>query len=138
MSSQVASRRTVRGWGLVEMLVVILIIAVLAALTLPRLLGGHDPKTGKKIVAPKERAQQVVGVEYTQQINQAILMYKTDHEEQNPPTLADLKTYGVTSDMILDPVTHQPLAYDPHTGRVGNSNGVYSNGGGANLPQIGK
>jgi prepilin-type N-terminal cleavage/methylation domain-containing protein len=116
-----------RGFSLVEILFVVAILAVIAYFLLPHLLGGKDALTQKKIMAPKQRAEQVVGVTYTYQINQAIQMYRGDHDGQNPPTLADLKTYGVTDEMLLDPVTHQPLAYDPGTGVVGSS-------GGANVP----
>jgi prepilin-type N-terminal cleavage/methylation domain-containing protein len=130
-----------QGFGLIEILIVIVILALLAVFLLPRLVGGKDPVTKKTILAPKARAQQSAGAEYTSQINMAIQMYRQDHEEQNPPTLADLKTYGVTDEMLMDPVTKQPLAYDPQTGRVGNSNGTADMpnlGGGANIPQIGQ
>lgn len=125
-----------RGFGLIEILVVVAIIALLAAFVLPRYLSGGTDANGKHVASPKERAKQVEGVAYTSQINAAIQMYQGDHDGQNPPTLQDLKTYGVTSDMLLDPVTHRPLAYDPASGRVGNSNGIDSMGGGANLPQV--
>ncbi len=113
-------KRTVRrtGFGLVEMLVVIVIIAVLALILLPRLTGGRDA-AGRKVPAPRERAQRVQGVSYTQQINTAVQMYRDDNEGKNPPSLADLKAYKVTDEMIRDPVTHQPLSYDPETGTVG-------------------
>ena len=130
-----------RAFGLIEILVVIVIIAVVALFVLPRLLGGTDPVTKKKITSPRERAQKAAGTEYIGQINLAIQMYKQDHDDQLPPTLADLKNYGVTNEMMLDPVTKQPLPYDPATGRVGNSAGtadVPNLGGGANLPQIGQ
>lgn len=132
------SRRRASAFSLIEMLVVVAIIAILASILLPRLLTGGKDANGKKVAAPRERAQQAAGVEYIGQINQAIAMYKMDHEDQNPPNLQELKAYKVTDDMLLDPVTHKPLAYDPQSGRVGNSNGPDSLGGGANLPQVGQ
>ena len=126
---------------MIEILVVVVIIAVLAVFLLPRLLGGAKDANGKRIPAPKERAKYAASTEYIGQINQAITMYKMDHDDALPPTLADLKTYGVTQDMITDPVTKQPLSYDPKTGVVGNSmgksGGVDGLGGGGTLPQIG-
>ena len=107
------------GVGLIEILVVMVIIAVLALVLLPRLTGGQDAAGQRKAPAPRERAQQAQGASYTQQINLAIQMYRDDNEGRNPPSLADLKPYKVTDEMIRDPVTHQPLPYDPETGVVG-------------------
>lgn len=125
------------GFGLIEIMVVMLIIMILAAFLLPRYLGGTDPLTKKKVASPRDRARQVATVEYTSQINQAILLYQQDHDGENPPNLEALKAYGVTDSMIKDQVTGKPLAYDPQTGRVGKSSGVYGlGGGGGNLPQV--
>jgi prepilin-type N-terminal cleavage/methylation domain-containing protein len=125
-----------RGFGLVELLFVVAILAVIAYFLLPHLLGGKDALTQKKIMAPKQRAEQVVGVTYTYQINQAIQMYRGDHDGQNPPDLAGLKAYGVTDEMMLDPVTHQPLTYDAQTGVVGNAAGAnVPLGGQITIPQ---
>jgi prepilin-type N-terminal cleavage/methylation domain-containing protein len=126
------------GFGLIEILVVMVIIMIIAAFLLPRYLGGTDPLTKKKIASPRERAKQVATVEYTSQINQAIMLYQQDHEGENPPNLEALKAYGVTDSMIKDQVTGKPLAYDPQSGRVGNSKGIYGLGGGSSLPQIGQ
>lgn len=129
------------GFSLIEILVTMVIIAILASILLPRLLGGKDAISGKKHTSPKARAQQAVGVEYIGQINQAITMYKMDHDEQLPPNLEALKPYGVMDSMIRDPRTGQKLSYDPRTGIVGNSfgqsKGVDSLGGGQTLPQVG-
>jgi type II secretory pathway pseudopilin PulG len=129
------------GFGLIEVLVVLVILMILAAIILPRLTGGRDALTGKKNVSPRERAREVVGVEYIGQINQAIAMYRMDNDGRNPPTLFELKRYGVTNEMLLDPNTRKPLSYDPRTGAVGNSRGVSrgpdSLGGGTTLPQVG-
>ena len=127
------------GFGLIELLVVMVIIMILAVVLIPRLTGGKDPVSGKKIASPRERAQMVGGTEYIAQINQAIQMYRMDHEEQNPPNLQALKAYGVTDSMLVDPVTKQPLYYDPQTGRVGNSTGMTAGPeglGGTRMPSV--
>lgn len=108
-----------RAFSLIEILLVVALLVVLMAFLAPRYLGGKDPATGKKIASPRERAKAVEGVSYVSQINQAIEMYKSDNEDQLPPNLQELKVYGITEEMLLDPVTKQPLAYDPQTGRVG-------------------
>lgn len=130
--------QTGRGFGLVEVLVVIVIIGILAVLLLPRLLGTQEPgkAVAKAINTPKGRAKQVAGAEYQGQINMAIQMYRQDHEDQNPQTLSDLKPYGVTDAMIVDPNTKEPVPYDPKTGKVGKGDASQLLGGGA-LPQIG-
>lgn len=109
------------GLGLVEILIVLGIITVLALVLLPRLTGGggRDAAGPRKAPAPRERAQRARGASYTQQINLAIQMYRDDNEGKNPPSLTDLKPYNVTDEMIRDPVTHQPLPYDPEIGVVG-------------------
>jgi len=114
-------RRPVTGLGLVELLVVIVIIALLALFLLPRILGTGDKKKGGTPAAhtPMGRAKQTAGVEYVGQINQAITMYRMDNDNANPASLQELKKYGVTDEMIVDPITKAPLAYNPATGAVG-------------------
>ena len=107
-----------RAFSLVEMLVVVAILCVLAAIVLPRYLGGKDAISGKKIAAPKERAKAIEGVSYLGQINQALQMYKMDNDDRPPPSLAELKKYGVTPEMLLDPNSRQPYGYDPQTGQL--------------------
>lgn len=106
-----------RAGSLVEILVVMLLLVGLAVFLVPRYLTGGKT-TGNKALAPKQRAQQTVGVSNVQQIQQAIQMYRMDHDEQLPPSLQDLKRYGVTDEMLIDPVSKQPLSYDPQTGKV--------------------
>lgn len=107
-----------RGFSLIEILVVMAILCILAAVFLPRYLGGKDAVTGKKIAAPKERAKAVASVSYLGQIDQAIQMYKMENDDRFPASLAELKKYGVTDEMLLDPNSRQPYGYDPQTGRV--------------------
>jgi prepilin-type N-terminal cleavage/methylation domain-containing protein len=111
--------RQKQAFGLIEILVVLVIIAILASILLPRYLsGGKDPRTGKKTLAPREKAQQVGGIAYLSQIQQAITMYKMDNEDKLPQSLTELGRYGVTGEMLIDPVSKQPLGYNPQTGEV--------------------
>ena len=136
------------GFGLIEILVVIVVISLLALVLIPRMMG-TSKKTDKKHHTPIERAKDTAGISYISQINQAIMMYKQDNDGKNPPDLKSLKSYQLTDEMLVDPVTKQPLPYNPVTGTVGEtaptaSGGVPSNAsprqnvgpGGVSLPNI--
>jgi prepilin-type N-terminal cleavage/methylation domain-containing protein len=111
------------AFSLIEMLVVVAVLLLLALVVLPRLTGGgKEPISGQKAAAPRERAKQAQGVSYTQQLNMALQMYRDDNDGKNPPALADLKRYGATDEMLRDPVSGQPLSYDPRTGAIGGGN----------------
>lgn len=130
-------RHSHSAFTLIGTLVVIAILGILAVILVPRLIGRtKDPVTGKEVPAPRERARQVATVAYIGQINQAIQMYKMDNDGQNPRNLTELKRYGVTDEMLIDAQTRRPLAYDPQTGRVGNSTGPEGLGGGGALPRV--
>jgi hypothetical protein len=85
--------------------------------------GGGVDAGGRKVPTPTQRAKITAGNEYIGQIQQAITMYKMDHDDQLPPTLSDLKPYGVTDQMMVDPNTKAPLNYDSVTGVVSQSAG---------------
>jgi prepilin-type N-terminal cleavage/methylation domain-containing protein len=107
-----------RFFSLIELVVVLVIIGILAAILIPRLTTGGKDASGKRVLAPKQRAQQTASISYISQIQQAIQMYKMDNEERLPATLQELKRYGVTDEMILDPVSKQPLQYNSQTGEI--------------------
>jgi len=116
-----------RGFSLVGTLLTIAIIAVLAIFVVRYVSGGGGvDKGGRKVPSPTQRAKITAGNEYIAQIQQAIAMYKMDHDEQLPPSLSDLKPYGVTDQMIVDPNSKAPLNYDPATGVVSQSAGFIS------------
>jgi len=116
-----------RGFTLVGTLITIAIIAVLAVFVVRYVSGGGGVDAGgRKVPTPTQRARIAAGNEYISQIQQAITMYKIDHDDQLPPTLSDLKPYGVTDQMIVDPNTKAPLNYDPATGNVSLSAGFVS------------
>lgn len=116
-----------RGFSLVGTLLTIAIIAVLAVFVVRYVSGGGGvDQAGRKVPTPTQRARITAGNEYISQIQQAITMYKMDHDEQFPASLGDLKPYGVTDQMIVDPNTKAPLNYDPATGVVSQSAGFIS------------
>lgn len=113
-----------RGFTLVGTLATIVIIAILAVFVVRYVSGGGGKDSaGRKVPTPTQRAKITAGNEYIGQIQQAITMYKMDHDDQLPPSLADLKPYGVTDQMIVDPNTKAPLNYDSATGAVSQSGG---------------
>jgi competence protein ComGC len=113
-----------RGFTLVGTLITIAIIAVLAIFVVRYVSGGGGVDAGgRKVPTPTQRARIAAGNEYISQIQQAITMYKIDHDDQLPPALSDLKSYGVTDQMIVDPNTKAPLNYDPATGIVSQTAG---------------
>ncbi|MFM7321937.1 MAG: type II secretion system protein [Armatimonadota bacterium] len=109
--------RSRRAVSLVEILVVAALIVGLSAWLFPKYLAGGKA-TSNKGLSPVQRSRQAAGVSYVVQIRQAIAMYRMDHDEQYPPSLDALRTYGVTKEMTVDPVSGSPLSYDPATGMV--------------------
>jgi competence protein ComGC len=106
-----------RAGSLVEVLLVCGLLVGLAAFMYPRVISAGKSDKNKGL-APTQRARQTEGIAYVKQIRDAIQMYRTDHNEQNPPSLQDLKPYGVTDAMMVDPVSKKPLAYNAETGEV--------------------
>ncbi len=106
-----------RAFSLVEMLVVIVIIAILAAFLMPRYLGGKDG-AGKKITSPMQKAHSVECQNNLSQIRQAYTMASTLDEEHRPQSLAELRSQGVSDAMTRCPVGKQAYQFDPSTGRA--------------------
>lgn len=106
-----------QGGSLVEVLLVSGLLVGLAAFLYPKVISAG--KTDKnKALAPQQRARQAEGIAYVKQIRDAIQMYRNDHDDQLPASLSDLKPYGVTDAMLVDPVSKKPLQYDPQSGQV--------------------
>lgn len=81
------------------------------------------PKRGPKrevVSTPKAALEQARGTEclaQLQQIRQALQMAQTT-EGQNPSSLSQLSSYGVTAQMLRCPQSGQPYQYDPASGQV--------------------
>jgi prepilin-type N-terminal cleavage/methylation domain-containing protein len=107
-----------RAFSLVEMLVVVVVIAILAAFLLPRYLKGGMTPAGRKVEAPIQRAHGVECQNNLQQIRMAYQIATSAGEETRPQSLADLRAQGVTEQMIRCPVGREPYQFDPARGLV--------------------
>lgn len=107
-----------RGFGLVELLVVIVILACLAAYLVPRYTGSGKPGSAARAASPAGRARGVECGSYLSQIRMAYQM-ATASGETRPRSLADLRPQGVTESMLRCPEGGQPYRFDLATGRVG-------------------
>jgi prepilin-type N-terminal cleavage/methylation domain-containing protein len=119
MTSQTTSVReqglSLRGFSLVEMLVVIVIIAILAAILMPRYLGSARTAAGKPATA-MARAHDTECLMNIRSVRQAIEVFKTsDTDTKNPPSLTELR---LPAELLQCPVGKVPYVYDPATGQV--------------------
>lgn len=88
-------------WTIVGSLLAVAILLVLAVVLIPKMLkpAAHPGEARSAIQEGQGAACSV----YTSQINQAVSMYRSDHDGAAPPSLDDLKKYGVTDDMLHAP-----------------------------------
>ena len=107
--------RARRAFSLVEILVVMVIMGILAAILLPRLLGGKT-STGEKITAPIEKAESVNCQMSLKQIRLAIQTANLgDDLAPKPPNLEALR---LPAEMLKCKVSEEPYQYNPQTGAV--------------------
>lgn len=127
-------RRQRGQWSLVGTLVAVAILVLLAALYVPRLLKPSSGPAAQQQTAI-QKADGAACSEYVSQMNQAVMLYKQDHNDQPPTSIQDLTHYGVTDDMIHAPgCTYQ---MDPATGNVTSGGGAGSSApGGITIPNI--
>lgn len=99
---------------LIGLLVVICIIAILAAVYYPRIAASHSapgqPPT------PRERAYGANCDLYASQVNDAVEMYRENNDGKSPQNLNELRSYGITDDVINSPGCYFKI--DPETGSV--------------------
>ncbi|MBV9850175.1 MAG: hypothetical protein JO250_10920 [Armatimonadetes bacterium] len=109
---------------MIGLLVAIAVLIILAGLWVPRIAARHSEPS--QAATPTERGLGVACGEYAAQMNQAVQIYKTDHDDQPPRSLDELKRYGVTDDMIH--AEGCSFQMDPASGAV------YDTGGGRAQP----
>ena len=110
------------GQALIGLLVVVGILLALYLMFLgPR--RGEDGEVRPSVATQSiDRSKDVAGSSNISQIQMAIDMYKNDNEGRSPASLDELKkssyAKGFPAEMWVDPVTQQPLVYDPVAGRI--------------------
>lgn len=114
-----AERSRRGGQALIGLLAVVLILLGLYFL----FLGPRRDSSGeaRKSVAREsiDRAKETGGTNYIGQIQIVIQQYRDDNEGKPPASLEELKRYAKFPDeMWVEPVTKQPLVYDPQTGTI--------------------
>lgn len=102
-------------WSLVGLLVSLVIIAILSAWYYAKIL---KPQAGSHNGAPasEQKAYGAACSIYLSQLDQAVMMYKGDHNERPPTNFEQLKKYGATDDIIRAPGCQFQL--DPATGTI--------------------
>jgi len=110
------SEQKKNGFGLIEMLVVIVIIALLAIYLIPKYTGINGTNKDK-INAPVKRAEGVSCINNLQQVRNAITLYTSQNDGQFPSSL-DAISSGMGSSMFKCPVSGIQYNYDPASGRV--------------------
>ena len=106
-----------RGFSLIEILVVVVVLAVLAAVLLPKYLKGGKTPGGKQVESPIQRGRTVECINNLSQIRQAYQIATSADEENKPQTLDDF-TRSLPASMKRCPVGGQPYQFDPASARV--------------------
>lgn len=102
-------------WSLIGLLVSLVIVAILSAWYYAKVL---KPQAGSHNGAPaaEQKAYGSVCSEYQSQLDQAVMLYKEDHNERPPTNFEQLKTYKVSRDILQAPGCQFQL--DPATGAI--------------------
>jgi prepilin-type N-terminal cleavage/methylation domain-containing protein len=109
------SRRSVPGFSLIEILVVLVIVVALSAILANNFLGHSNSKNGKAHT-PMERAHDTECMNNVHQVHLGIVAAQSsDADGKYPDTLVELK---LPKEMLRCPVGKEPYVYDPSTGRV--------------------
>ena len=115
-SSASQSPTSRRGqWTLIGMLVSLAVIVIISAWYYKSIL---KPQAGSHNGAPaaEQQAYGAVCSTYQSQLTQAVMMYKSDHNDRPPQNFEQLKKYGATDD--LTHATGCQFQLDPATGAI--------------------
>ena len=105
-----------RAFGLIEVLVVVVLLAILAAVLLPRLTGGKTPE-GKTVKGAMTYARDSVCMQNLRSARQCIQAAQaSDPDGGYPADLAQLRE--LTGELRKCAVGGEPYRYDPATGRI--------------------
>lgn len=108
--------RQTRAFTLIEILVVIVVVAILAAVVLPRYLGGKG-SDGEKTKTPITTANETVCRSNLASVRQSIAAYQAgDTDGGFPARLDDLRE--LPASIRKCEIGGEPYQYDPATGRV--------------------
>jgi prepilin-type N-terminal cleavage/methylation domain-containing protein len=106
-----------RAFSLVEILVVVVIMAIIAAVVMPNYLGGGKTKDGKKAPTPMSRAHDTECKSNIGQVRLSIQAYgASDGEERKPASLSELRELPASFHKC--PVGNEPYQYDATSGQV--------------------
>jgi competence protein ComGC len=115
MESKMRSRRIVRAFSLVEIMVVLVVLMVLAAVLYPSIAGHGRTKQGKA-TTPLSKAHDTVCQSNLRSVRQSIEAFKAgDSEERLPASLDELK---LPSEVTHCDVSKEAYLYNPQTGEV--------------------
>lgn len=109
-------RGATRGFGLIEVLVVMVIIIGLSLWFANVYLGKGEGKIGERVHTPMARTQETVCASNLDQVRKAVMMlHDGDADEKYPASLSELK---FPTESLSCPDGHEPYQYDPSTGQV--------------------
>jgi prepilin-type N-terminal cleavage/methylation domain-containing protein len=105
-----------RAFGLIEILVVVVVLVILAAVLIPRLTGGKTPD-GRKAKGVITYAKDSVCVQNLRSDRQCIeAAQASDPDGGYPADLSQVRE--ITGDLRKCAVGGEPYRYDPATGRI--------------------
>jgi prepilin-type N-terminal cleavage/methylation domain-containing protein len=108
-------RKGTTGFSLVELLVVIVVLAILAAIILPRYMGGRTGPN-QTVRAPITRAHETVCAANLRTVRQAIQAAQSgDPDAAYPGSLSELR---LPAEVLRCDVGGEAYVYDPQTGQV--------------------